>query len=111
MRGVEILLLISKDPETFRPERFEPGGEAEKHAGLGMSWLPFSNGQRQCIGIQHKKRLKSALDEDIDNGFKCTIGMNFALVEQRVFLPMLCKCKKGEHHAPNVIKTIMLLFT
>ncbi|KAJ8659176.1 hypothetical protein O0I10_005215 [Lichtheimia ornata] len=58
---------VWKDPETFRPERFEPGGEAEKHAGLGMSWLPFSNGQRQCI------------------------GMNFALVEQRVFLPMLLR--------------------
>lgn len=91
-----------KDPETFRPERFEPGGEAENLAGLGMSWLPFSNGQRQCIGIWQEKWLKGALDEDIDNAFKCIIGMNFSLAEQRVFLPMLCKCKKGEHPTPNV---------
>lgn len=41
---------VWKDPEIFRPERFAPGGEAEEHAGLGMSWLPFSNGARQCIG-------------------------------------------------------------
>lgn len=58
---------VWKDPETFKPERFKPGGEAEELAGSGMSWLPFSNGSRQCIGL------------------------NFSLVEQRVFLPMLCK--------------------
>ncbi|KAJ8659175.1 hypothetical protein O0I10_005214 [Lichtheimia ornata] len=58
---------VWKDPETFRPERFEPGGEAEELAGSGMSWIPFSNGQRQCI------------------------GMNFSLAEQRVFLPMLLR--------------------
>ncbi|CDH56612.1 cytochrome p450 [Lichtheimia corymbifera JMRC:FSU:9682] len=66
---------VWKDPETFRPERFELGGEAEKLAGLGMSWLPFSNGQRQCI------------------------GMNFSLAEQRVFLPMLLR--KYEWHLPK----------
>ena len=53
------------DPEVFIPERFEPNGEFDQHAGV--AWLPFSNGARQCI------------------------GMNFSLAEQRVFLTMLCK--------------------
>lgn len=61
---------IWKDPFVFRPERFEKDGEADKFSGTGMPWVPFSNGARQCI------------------------GMNFSLVEQRVFLPMLCKCTK-----------------
>ncbi|KAI9493596.1 cytochrome P450 [Zychaea mexicana] len=58
---------VWKDPKVFDPERFAPGGEAEKVAKMGMSWLPFSNGARQCI------------------------GMNFSLAEQRVFLPMLLR--------------------
>ncbi|KAI7882939.1 cytochrome P450 [Lichtheimia hyalospora FSU 10163] len=58
---------IWNSPEEFRPERFMSGGEAEQLSGNGMSWLPFSNGARQCI------------------------GMNFSLTEQRVLLPMLCK--------------------
>ncbi|KAG2222822.1 hypothetical protein INT45_011632 [Circinella minor] len=58
---------VWKDPEIFNPERFAPGGEAEKVAKMGMSFLPFSNGQRQCI------------------------GMNFSLAEQRVFLPMFLR--------------------
>ncbi|CDH59519.1 cytochrome p450 [Lichtheimia corymbifera JMRC:FSU:9682] len=66
---------VWKDPETFKPERFKPGGEAEELAGSGMSWLPFSNGSRQCIGL------------------------NFSLVEQRVFLPMLLR--KYEWHLPE----------
>ncbi|KAI9479545.1 cytochrome P450 [Zychaea mexicana] len=44
--------------------RFAPGGEAEHN---GMSWLPFSIGARQCI------------------------GMNFSLAEQRFLLPMLLR--------------------
>ncbi|CDS03770.1 hypothetical protein LRAMOSA01171 [Lichtheimia ramosa] len=62
-------------PEEFRPERFTPGGEADQLAGRGMSWLPFSNGTRQCI------------------------GMNFSLTEQRVLLPMLLR--KYEWHLPE----------
>ncbi|OBZ84645.1 Phylloquinone omega-hydroxylase CYP4F2 [Choanephora cucurbitarum] len=53
------------DPEVFIPERFEPNGEFDQHAGV--AWLPFSNGARQCI------------------------GMNFSLAEQRVFLTMLLR--------------------
>ncbi|KAI8091152.1 cytochrome P450 [Gilbertella persicaria] len=53
------------DPERFIPERFEQGGEYDSHTG--MTWLPFSNGARQCI------------------------GMNFSLTEQRVVLVMLLK--------------------
>ncbi|CDS08801.1 hypothetical protein LRAMOSA10162 [Lichtheimia ramosa] len=66
---------VWKDPNTFRPERFAPGGEAEELAQLGMSWIPFSNGQRQCI------------------------GMGFSLAEQRVFLPMLLR--KYEWYLPK----------
>jgi cytochrome P450 len=53
------------NPEHFIPERFAEGGEQESHEGL--TWLPFSNGSRQCI------------------------GMNFSLAEQRLVLAMLGK--------------------
>lgn len=55
------------NPEDFIPERFEAGGEYEQHKGF--AWVPFSNGSRQCI------------------------GMNFSLSEQRVVLSMLRKYK------------------
>jgi cytochrome P450 len=53
------------NPDSFIPERFEKGGEQEGHVGL--TWIPFSNGARQCI------------------------GMNFSLTEQRLVLAVLCK--------------------
>lgn len=53
------------DPESFIPERFERGGEFDGHDGF--TWIPFSNGSRQCIGL------------------------NFSLTEQRIVLAMLCK--------------------
>jgi cytochrome P450 len=56
-----------KDPFVFDPERFAEDGEATQTAGEGISWVPFGNGSRQCI------------------------GMNFSLNEQRVLLSMLCK--------------------
>lgn len=56
---------IWQNPESFIPERFEPGGEHESHEGL--TWIPFSDGPRRCIGA------------------------NFSLTEQRVVLSMLCK--------------------
>ncbi|KAH8555197.1 cytochrome P450 [Umbelopsis sp. PMI_123] len=58
---------VWNDPETFRPERFGPGGENELKAGTGLPWLPFANGPRQCI------------------------GMNFSLTEQKVVLSMLLR--------------------
>ncbi|KAG1607299.1 hypothetical protein G6F46_012396 [Rhizopus delemar] len=54
-----------KDPDEFVPERFEDDGEQNSHEGL--TWVPFSNGTRQCI------------------------GMNFSLMEQRLTLTMLSK--------------------
>jgi cytochrome P450 len=56
---------VWKDPYVFDPERFTPGGEADNQKGI--AWVPFSNGSRQCI------------------------GMNFSMAEQRVVLSMLCK--------------------
>ncbi|KAG0177836.1 cytochrome P450-dit2 [Apophysomyces sp. BC1021] len=55
------------NPEKFDPQRFAPGGEAEKMAGGNMAWIPFASGGRQCI------------------------GMNFSLAEQRVMLSMLLR--------------------
>ncbi|KAI8143289.1 cytochrome P450 [Fennellomyces sp. T-0311] len=55
---------VWKEPEVFDPERFAPGGEAER---AGLAWLPFGNGSRQCL------------------------GMNFSLAEQRVLLSMLLR--------------------
>ncbi|CEJ05050.1 hypothetical protein RMCBS344292_18998 [Rhizopus microsporus] len=51
-----------KDPYKFVPERFLPGGEHDSHSG--MTWLPFGNGARQCL------------------------GMNFSLAEQRLVIAM-----------------------
>ncbi|CAO3622916.1 unnamed protein product [Cunninghamella echinulata] len=56
---------VWNDPDTFNPDRFAPGGEADKKAG--MAWVPFSNGSRQCL------------------------GMNFSLLEQRVILSSLLR--------------------
>ncbi|RCI06274.1 cytochrome P450-dit2, partial [Rhizopus stolonifer] len=51
--------------DKFIPERFAKGGEYDNHEGL--TWLPFSNGSRQCIGL------------------------NFSMVEQRLVLAMLVR--------------------
>lgn len=56
---------VWRDPYKFDPDRFLPGGEADNQQGV--AWVPFSNGGRQCI------------------------GMNFSLAEQRVVLSMMCK--------------------
>ncbi|KAI9307136.1 cytochrome P-450 cyp509A1 [Cunninghamella echinulata] len=58
---------VWNDPESYNPDRWSPGGEAEQLAGKGMAWVPFSNGSRQCI------------------------GMNFSLLEQRVILSTLLR--------------------
>ncbi|CEG64279.1 hypothetical protein RMATCC62417_01282 [Rhizopus microsporus] len=56
---------VWKNPEEFIPERFGPNGEQGDHTGF--TWIPFSSGSRQCI------------------------GMNFSLAEQRIFLAMTLK--------------------
>lgn len=55
-------------PDVFNPGRFAAGGEAEKHAGSGLTYVPFGGGARHCI------------------------GRNFAMNEQKVMLSMFCKC-------------------
>lgn len=57
---------IWENSKTFNPDRFSEDGEGNRRAE-GLTWLPFGNGARQCI------------------------GMNFSLNEQRVLLSMLCK--------------------
>ncbi|KAI7903596.1 cytochrome P450 [Cokeromyces recurvatus] len=73
---------IWQNPESFIPERFEEGGEHESHVGL--TWIPFSNGSRQCL------------------------GMNFSLVEQRTVLSMILKryevdISKDSVHYNNIV--------
>ncbi|KAI8063424.1 cytochrome P450 [Gilbertella persicaria] len=57
---------VWKDPEVFDPDRFDEDNE-NNGPRPGMAWVPFSNGARQCI------------------------GMNFSLYEQRVLLAMLLR--------------------
>ncbi|KAI8138783.1 cytochrome P450 [Fennellomyces sp. T-0311] len=64
---------VWENPDTFDPERFAPGNEYDNKQTY--SWLPFSTGSRQCI------------------------GMNFSLAEQRLLLPMLLR--KYEWHLPK----------
>ncbi|KAH8555192.1 cytochrome P450 [Umbelopsis sp. PMI_123] len=56
-----------KNPETFNPDRFEAGGESESNATMGLAWVAFGSGARQCI------------------------GMNFSLAEQKVALAMILR--------------------
>ncbi|KAI7897291.1 cytochrome P450 [Mucor mucedo] len=63
--GVQHDANIWQDPETFNPERFNPENEDSKR--INNAWLPFGNGQRQCI------------------------GMNMSLAEQRVLLIMMAR--------------------
>ncbi|KAI8143754.1 cytochrome P450 [Fennellomyces sp. T-0311] len=70
MVNVDIVALhyrpdLWKNPDQFDPERFAEGGEHSRHEGI--TWAPFSGGSRQCIGI------------------------NFALMQQRVIIAMLLK--------------------
>lgn len=53
------------NPNQFIPERFAKGGEYESHEGL--TWLPFGDGSRRCI------------------------GMNFSMFQQRLVLTMISK--------------------
>ncbi|KAI8077707.1 cytochrome P450 [Halteromyces radiatus] len=58
---------VWSSPYTFNPDRFLPGGEAERHPGSGLAWIPFSNGSRMCVGA------------------------NFSMNEQRVVMSMLLR--------------------
>ncbi|KAI8139672.1 cytochrome P450 [Fennellomyces sp. T-0311] len=64
------------EPERFIPERFEENGEHSKHEGV--TWVPFSGGTRQCIGI------------------------NFSMMEQRVALSMLLRKYEWELPAGSI---------
>ncbi|CAO3591573.1 unnamed protein product [Absidia cylindrospora] len=61
------------NPDTFDPSRFDNDREAELRPS--MSWVPFYNGQRMCIGMQ------------------------FSLMEQRVMLS--CLLRKYEWRLPD----------
>jgi len=56
--------LIWGDPRTFRPERWSPENLTKDQRS---AWMPFSYGPRVCI------------------------GMNFSLVEQKIFLAVILR--------------------
>ncbi|ORX55714.1 cytochrome P-450 cyp509A1 [Hesseltinella vesiculosa] len=75
---------VWKDPFVFNPDRFADGAEADINARNGLAWTPFSNGTRQCIGMQ------------------------FSLAEQKVLLAMLLRryefsLPEGSIHAERFI--------
>ncbi|KAG1114134.1 hypothetical protein G6F42_014272 [Rhizopus arrhizus] len=82
-----------QNPEVFNPGRFAAGGEAEKHAGSGLTYVPFGGGARHCI------------------------GRNFAMNEQKVMLSMFLRKytwtlpKDSIHKNGLVTKGIFLLNT
>ncbi|KAG2228009.1 hypothetical protein INT45_012033 [Circinella minor] len=78
-----------KNPEQFDPERFAEGGEHYSHEGV--TWVPFSGGSRQCIGI------------------------NFSMMEQRIALSMLLrkytwKLPEGSKHENGIVADLPLNF-
>jgi cytochrome P450 len=73
--GVHHSKEIWKDPEVFRPERFEP---AESKTRPAFSFIPFSAGPRVCI------------------------GNNFSLYEMKLFLSMLLQ--RYSIHLPEDVK-------
>ncbi|KAI8335985.1 cytochrome P450 [Choanephora cucurbitarum] len=58
---------VWENENVFDPERFRKTNYDGRHAGKGISWLPFGSGPRQCV------------------------GMNFSLTEQRVVLCMMLR--------------------
>jgi len=73
------------DPLVFRPERWFSDNITKEQR---MAWIPFSSGPRVCI------------------------GMNFSLLEQKIFLVQLCKKVKDIQLSPNsVIKYKVPTFT
>ncbi|KAK4520166.1 Nitrogen permease regulator 3 [Mucor velutinosus] len=82
-----------KYPDVFNPDRFVAGGEAETHAGSGLTYVPFGGGSRHCI------------------------GRNFAINEQKVMLSMFLRkytwtlSEDSMHKNGLVTKGIFLLNT
>ena len=72
---------VWNNPYSFKPERFEPGGEYEKlkAQGDGTAFIAFGIGPRLCV------------------------GQNLAIAEMRVFLAMLRKL--------NILSSIVFSLT
>lgn len=74
------------DPSLFRPERFEPGGEAERHEG---AWFPFGDGRRGCVATYFSMMqtvlalavlLRAYRFESIDQEIKVTHGITLEAI-------------------------------
>lgn len=65
------------DPETFRPERFEPGHEQQKNK---FAFLPFGAGPRMCM------------------------GMSFAMIESQILLGTLINRFRTRLWTPEVLR-------
>ncbi|CAO3627034.1 unnamed protein product [Cunninghamella echinulata] len=75
---------VWKDPETFNPDRFAKGGEAEQKTREGLTWVPFASGPRMCI------------------------GMNFSLAEQRVLISSLLRKYEWKLPEDSIHKEVLI---
>lgn len=62
---------IYGDPEVFRPERWSPTEQSKKKIPY-YGWLPFSGGNRICIGLQFSLAEQKLFLAHLINNFKIT---------------------------------------
>lgn len=62
---------IFPEPEKFMPERFSPENKAKRHP---MSFLPFGDGPRNCIGFRLGLIVAKVAVASIIGNFKVTLN-------------------------------------
>ncbi|XP_065191054.1 taurochenodeoxycholic 6 alpha-hydroxylase-like [Sycon ciliatum] len=75
---------IWKNPMTFNPSRFDPGGEASK--APPFSYVPFSGGSRNCIGKNVAFQLLRAEVVKILLRFKLSVPDDLLNLKQHLML-------------------------
>lgn len=59
------------DPEKFNPENFRPENKAKRHS---MTFLPFGDGPRNCVGSRLGVLITKAAVAAIISKFKVTLN-------------------------------------